>query len=101
MLTGAWNDVSKGTIKNCCPKGGLVEEGEVAAVESLENLDDENCDGGIHTVWAELSQYPAIICDGLMTQEFVTVDNDVDINAELNSQKHSRMSDSEVKVIPI
>lgn len=84
MLTGAWSDVSKETINDCFRKESVTVAEEEVPAEPLEDHDGENCDSGVHPVWAELYRFPRVVPDGLAAQEFVPVDYNVEVIAELN-----------------
>lgn len=89
MLTGAWIDVSKETIKSCFRKGSLIVVEEEVPAEPMEDHDGENCDSGIHPVWAKSSRFLGIVPDHH------------DIVTDIKCTFVQNDSDSEVEDVPI
>jgi hypothetical protein len=87
MLINAWNEVSEVTIKNCFIKSGLkLPENETNELQSEESYD--------YSVWYELNQRMGL--NDMDFDDFVTFDNDIAVNDELNITKNNCYSSGQL-----
>ncbi|KAG0421316.1 hypothetical protein HPB47_002782 [Ixodes persulcatus] len=72
MLNGAWNDVTKDTIRNCFRHAGLCMENDEAPIPA-ETAED----GDIAELWEELGCLAGAVPDGVGLDDFVMIDDDI------------------------